>query len=180
AARRAGRRSRSRVPERTSTCRRSRSHCRSAFRSGRAAAVPAGRRPTAPRAPTPRAHSRRSRTSRWRRRGRTRDRAAGSRSIRRLAVEAVVRLDEAHGARRRPHDDRVRHGAPLHVADTAEIVAGRDPRRRAHDGTGRELVETVLPLRLEETELPALARLVLVARLQARLHLAPDAEERRP
>src|SRR4029077_345964 len=109
-----------------------------------------------------------------------RDRNTGrSRLVSRFPIEAVVRLDEAHRAGRRAHDDRVRHCPALHVADPAKVVARRDAGRRAHDGTGRELVEAVLPLEVEQPELPALARLVLVARREARLHLAADAEERR-
>src|SRR5437773_10441173 len=92
-------------------------------------------------------------------------------------VEAVVGLDEAHGARRRAHDDRVGDRAALHVADTVQVVAGRDAGGGAHDRARGQLLEPVLPLQVEEAELAQLAGLVLVARLEPRLHLAPDAEE---
>src|SRR5439155_26207188 len=92
-------------------------------------------------------------------------------------VEAVVGLDEAHRARGRAHDDRVGYRAALHVADAVQVVAGRDAGGGAHDRARRQLLEPILPLQVEEAELAQLAGLVLVARLEPRLHLAPDAEE---
>ena len=69
--------------------------------------------------------------------------------------------------------------ATLEIAHAAQVVAGRDAGGGAHDRARGQLVRAVFALQGEEAELPQLARLVLVPRLQARLHLAADAEEER-
>src|SRR5436309_5285197 len=100
-------------------------------------------------------------------------------SVLRSPIEAMVRLDHPHRAGRRTHDDRVRDGAALHVAHAGQVVARRDPGGGEHHGPRGELVESVLPPEVEEAEGTGLRRLLLVARLEPRLHLATQADQRR-
>src|SRR5262249_27733823 len=88
-------------------------------------------------------------------------------------IEVVMRLDEAHRARRRAHDDGIRHGAAANVAHAGEVVSGRHAGGGTHHHAGRELFDRVLALQVEEPERAAQARLELVARPEPRLHLAP-------
>src|SRR5688572_23752972 len=100
-------------------------------------------------------------------------------SVLRGAVEVVYRLDVANRAARRPHDDRVRDRAALYVAHRAQVVTRRDAGRREEDRPRSELVESVTALEVVEPDRAAEPRLVLVSRLESRLHLAAEADERR-
>src|SRR5262245_35775815 len=104
---------------------------------------------------------------------------APSSSVFRLAVEVVVRLDEAYGARRRAHDHRVGDRATADVSHAGEIVAGCHTGCRTHHHARGELLERVLALQIEEAEGTALAGLELVPGPQPRLHLASKAAQRR-
>src|SRR5262249_52763103 len=120
----------------------------------------------------------------WHLRARKQNRSPGrsqwgcGRSVLGRAVEMVVRLDETDGAGRRPHHDRVGHRPPAHVPHPGEVVARRDPRGSTHHHAGRELLQGVIPVEVEDAERAALPSFELISRDEAGLHLAAEAGER--